>query len=119
MIGSSYKRRDKLREKQSTKVVEALAAGDIQSGTGVTNDLNTTLQRKDQDIVNAMHQIRSSKDRLKEMRNEGWGTLLNDVTLFFEKNDIEIINMEDPYYNGVSRRRGSQINCLHHYRIDC
>nr|KAJ0207608.1 hypothetical protein LSAT_V11C500250120 [Lactuca sativa] len=179
MIGSSYRRRDKLREKQATKVVEALATGDIQSGTGlnqevgikrpcdtrwgshfdsllnikrtycqdhraearrllkslqtfdfifclhlmvdilgVTNDLNITLQKKDQDIVNAMHQVRSSKTRLKQMRDEGWEPLLNDFTLFCEKCDIEILNMEDPYYNGASRRKGSQINHLHHYKID-
>ncbi|XP_023742919.2 uncharacterized protein LOC111891063 [Lactuca sativa] len=161
MLGSSYKRRDNLREKQATKVVEALAAGEIQSGTGlnqevgikrpcdtrwgshfgsllnikrtyssicevledikvngITNDLNITLQKKDQNIVNAMHQVRSSKARLIQMRNEGWELLSNDVTLFCEKCEIDILNMEDPYYNGTSRRKGSQINYLHHYKID-
>nr|KAJ0203500.1 hypothetical protein LSAT_V11C500276120 [Lactuca sativa] len=85
---------------------------------GVTNDLNTTLQNKDQDIVNAMHQVRSCKERLKEMKNEGWGPFLNDVTLFCKKHDVEILNMEDPYYDGVSRRKESKINCLHHYKVD-
>ncbi|XP_023762031.1 uncharacterized protein LOC111910413 [Lactuca sativa] len=84
----------------------------------VTNDLNTTLQNKDQDIVNAMHQVRSCKERLKEMKNEGWGPFLNDVTLFCKKHDVEILNMEDPYYDGVSRRKESKINCLHHYKVD-
>ncbi|XP_023749430.1 uncharacterized protein LOC111897712 [Lactuca sativa] len=161
VIGSSYKRRDKLTGTQATKLVEALVAGDISSGTGlnqeigikrlgdtrwgshfgslsnikriyssicevlkyimkdrVTNDLNTTLQKKDQDIVNAMHQSRSCKERLKEMRNEGWGPFLNDVTLFCKKDDVEILNMEDPYYDGVSRHKESKINCLHHYKVD-
>ncbi|XP_052621086.1 uncharacterized protein LOC111877426 [Lactuca sativa] len=161
MLGSSYKHRDNLREKQATKVVEALAAGEIQSGTGlnqevsikrpcdtrwgshfgsllnikrtyssicevledikvngIPNDLNITLQKKDQNIVNAMHQVRSSKARLIQMRNEGWELLSNDVTLFCEKCEIDILNMEDPYYNGTSRRKGSQINYLHHYKID-
>ncbi|XP_023729570.1 uncharacterized protein LOC111877281 [Lactuca sativa] len=39
MIGSSYKRRDKLRETQATKVVEALATGEIQSGTGLNQEV--------------------------------------------------------------------------------
>ncbi|XP_042752694.1 uncharacterized protein LOC111879538 [Lactuca sativa] len=85
---------------------------------GVTNDLNATLQKKDQDIVNAMHQVRSSKDRLNHMWEEGWESFLKDVTLFCEKCDIEILNMEDPYYSGTSRRKVSQINYLHHYKVD-
>ena len=76
---------------------------------GITNDLNITLQKKDQNIVNAMHQVRSSKARLIQMRNEGWELLSNDVTLFCEKCEIDILNMEDPYYNGTSRRKGSQV----------
>ncbi|XP_052621786.1 uncharacterized protein LOC128127356 [Lactuca sativa] len=39
MLGSSYKRRDNLREKQTTKVVEALAASEIQSGTGLNQEV--------------------------------------------------------------------------------
>ncbi|KAJ9559793.1 hypothetical protein OSB04_004953 [Centaurea solstitialis] len=111
IIGSSYKRRDNLERKQATKVVAALVEGELESGTGlnqevgikrpcdtrwdlgddnndndrktealrilkslksfdfvfclhlmvdilgVTDHLNTTLQRKDQDIVNAMNQV--------------------------------------------------------------
>ncbi|KAJ9560496.1 hypothetical protein OSB04_005656 [Centaurea solstitialis] len=165
IIGSSYKRRDNLRRKQATKVVAALAEGELESGTGlnqevgikrpcdtrwgshfasllniqtiypsicevledlgddnndsdrkaealrilkslksfdfvfclhlmvdilgVTDHLNTTLQRKDQDIVNAMNQ-----------------------------NDAQILDLNDAYYNGISRRRGSQVSNLHHYQVD-
>ncbi|KAJ9538303.1 hypothetical protein OSB04_031036 [Centaurea solstitialis] len=194
MIGSSYKRRDKLRDKQATRVVEALAHGDLESGTGlnqeigikqpsdtrwgshygsllniktiypsicevledimedansqdhrsearrmlksiltfdfvfclhlmvdilgITNELNTTLQRKDQDIINAMHQVRASKERLQETRNEGWQPLLSNITSFCNKYDVEILNMEHPYYNGISRRKGSKVSNSHHYQVD-
>lgn len=77
----------------------------------ITNDLNKTLQRKDQDIVNAMEQVRTSKTRLQDMRDRGWGPLLEKVTSFCKKNNSEILNMEDPYYDGISRRRGSQVTC--------
>ncbi|KAJ9536224.1 LOW QUALITY PROTEIN: hypothetical protein OSB04_un000610 [Centaurea solstitialis] len=139
MIGSSYKRRDKLRDKQETRVVATLAnkfgtglnqktgikrPSDARWGShygsllniktlyhsicelledimeyancqghrsqvrcmlkailifdcvfclhlivdilGITNKLNTTLQRKDQDIINAMHQVRSQKKDCKK-----------------------------------------------------
>ncbi|XP_071704777.1 uncharacterized protein [Rutidosis leptorrhynchoides] len=84
----------------------------------ITNDLNTTLQRKDQDIVNAMHQVRGSKTRLQCMRDDGWELLFGKVSLFCGKNDIEITNMEDLYYDGISRRRGSHVSSLHHYNVD-
>nr|KAJ0200600.1 hypothetical protein LSAT_V11C600302880 [Lactuca sativa] len=44
--------------------------------------------------------------------------LLENVTLFCDKHDVIIVNMEDEYYNGFSRRRGSQVNNLHHYHVD-
>ncbi|KAJ9565472.1 hypothetical protein OSB04_001438 [Centaurea solstitialis] len=194
MIGSSYKCRDKLRDKQATRVVEALAHGDLESGTslnqeigikrpsdtrwgshygsllniktlypsicevledimedansqdhrseasrmlksfltfdfvfclhlmvdilGITNELNTTLQRKDQDIINAMHQVRASKERLQETKNEGWQPLLSSITSFCNKYDVEILNMEHPYYNGISRRKGSKVSNSNHYQVD-
>ncbi|XP_042404740.1 zinc finger MYM-type protein 1-like [Zingiber officinale] len=52
---------------------------------GVTNDLSQALQRKDQDIVNAMILVRSSKHQLQTMRDDGWDLLLNEVSLFCVK----------------------------------
>ncbi|XP_052627576.1 uncharacterized protein LOC111886690 [Lactuca sativa] len=194
IIGSSYKRRDKLRKKQADKVMAALAEGELQSGTGlnqevgikrssdtrwgshfasllniqiiyasicdvledlgefdsdrdrraeairilkwlksfdfvfcldfmvdilgVTNHLNTILQRKDQDIVNAMNQVSSSKKAIQEIRDVGWGPLLEKVTLFCAKNEVKVVDLEDEYFNGYSRRRGSHVNNLHHYQVD-
>nr|KAJ0188331.1 hypothetical protein LSAT_V11C900477940 [Lactuca sativa] len=56
-----------------------------------------------------------------------WGLLLGNVTLFCDKYDVEIIDMEDAYYDGISPRRGSHnikdsfyfhVNNLHHYHVD-
>ena len=83
---------------------------------GVTDHLNTTLQRKDQDIVNAMNQVSSSKKRLQEIRDVGWEPILQNVTLFCDKNDAQILDLNDAYYNGISCRRRSQVSNLHHYQ---
>ena len=48
----------------------------------ITNDLSQALQRKDQDIVNAMNLVNISKGRLQEMRENGWSFLLDEVTSF-------------------------------------
>ena len=38
--------------------------------------------------------------------------------LFCDKNDAQIVDLNDAYYNGISRRRGSQVSNLHHYQVD-
>jgi hypothetical protein len=38
---------------------------------GITNDLSQALQRKDQDIVNAMSLVGVVRERLQELREEG------------------------------------------------
>ncbi|XP_042467523.1 uncharacterized protein LOC122050704 [Zingiber officinale] len=66
---------------------------------GVTNDLSQALQRKDQDIVNAMILVRSSKHQLQTMRDDGWDLLLNEVSLFCVK--YEELNSRFNEVNGV------------------
>nr|KAJ0210363.1 hypothetical protein LSAT_V11C400199320 [Lactuca sativa] len=39
---------------------------------GVINHLNTTLQRKDQDIINSMNQVSGSKKTIQEIKDVGW-----------------------------------------------
>ncbi|PIN08838.1 hypothetical protein CDL12_18585 [Handroanthus impetiginosus] len=52
----------------------------------ITNDLSVLLQRKDQDILNAMKQVRVSKTRLQNMRDEGRDSLLCEVSTFCNVN---------------------------------
>nr|KAJ0221032.1 hypothetical protein LSAT_V11C200068740 [Lactuca sativa] len=40
IIGTSYKQRDELRKKQAAKVMAALAEGDLESGTGLNQELD-------------------------------------------------------------------------------
>nr|KAJ0206281.1 hypothetical protein LSAT_V11C500267400 [Lactuca sativa] len=46
---------------------------------------------------------------IQEIRDVGWEPLLGNVTLFCNKHDVRIVDMEDEYYDGFSRRRGSQV----------
>ena len=55
------------------------------------------IQKKDQDIVNAITLVEISKKRLQLMREGGWTSLLDNVSSFCEKNEIDIPNMDDKF----------------------
>ncbi|XP_022866542.1 zinc finger MYM-type protein 1-like [Olea europaea var. sylvestris] len=54
----------------------------MRSVLGISNELSKALQRKDQDIVNAMQLVRLCKRRLQIMRDEGWDSFLEEVCSF-------------------------------------
>ncbi|KAJ6926867.1 zinc finger MYM-type protein 1-like [Populus alba x Populus x berolinensis] len=82
----------------------------------VTNELSQALQRKDQDIENAMSLLKTSKERFKLMRENDWESLLEEVSSFCIKHDIDILNMDDEYkLRGRSRRKSQGITNLHHF----
>jgi hypothetical protein len=86
---------------------------------GITNDLSQALQRSDQDIVNAISLVRVCKERLQSMRDDGWHTLLNEVSLFCEKHDISIPNMDGPLITeGRSKRKAQNISNLHRFQVE-
>jgi hypothetical protein len=84
-----------------------------------TNTLSLALQRKDQDIVNAMKCVKSTRIVLNELRERGWESLLVKVHNFCEKYDIEELDMEQAYVNPKKRRQTTGIANKHHYQVDC
>ncbi|PIN08333.1 hypothetical protein CDL12_19095 [Handroanthus impetiginosus] len=68
----------------------------------ITNELNAALQRKEQDIVNAMLLVGVVKKRLQTTRDTGWDSLIDDVSAFCFKHDIEI----------------PRFDMLHHYCVE-
>ncbi|GJZ82507.1 zinc finger MYM-type protein 1-like protein [Tanacetum coccineum] len=75
----------------------------------------------DQDIVNAMSLVKSVKEHLQKIRNEGWESLLASVVSFCEKNDINVPNMEDMHPPKLRRRNREPeptTTILHHFQID-
>ena len=86
---------------------------------GITNELSQALQRSDQDIINVIALVRVCKERLQSMRNDGCHTLLNEVSLFCEKQDINIPNMDDAFITqGRSKHKVQKVLNLHHFQVE-
>ncbi|XP_062197623.1 uncharacterized protein LOC133900402 isoform X2 [Phragmites australis] len=85
----------------------------------ITNTLSLALQRKDQDIVNAIKCVRSTRCHLDELRRNGWEKVLDDAFDFCDKHDIIKLEMEDAYIDPKKRRKKSGITNKHHYEVDC
>jgi hypothetical protein len=84
-----------------------------------TDILSCALQRKDQDIVEAMHLITDVKDGLLDMRNNGWGPLLRKMKTFCETNEIEVPNMnKEINVRGTSRHRKQKVTNMHYYHVE-
>ncbi|KAL6538265.1 hypothetical protein OROGR_012253 [Orobanche gracilis] len=86
---------------------------------GLTDSLSTTLQRKDQDILNAMSMVKSTKRQLQKFRLDGWDLLLKKIFSFCDKHGIEKLNMMEPYINPKNRRQKTGITYEHYYSFDC
>ncbi|KAJ9557939.1 hypothetical protein OSB04_012553 [Centaurea solstitialis] len=144
VVGGSRKCRDRLRE-QAAKVINALDVGEISSGRGlnketsliragntrwqshygtmtllgITNELSQALQRKEQDIVNAVNLVGLCKKQLQTLRDNGWDSMLNQATLFCEKHNIDVCNMDDMFLlPGRSRLQAPRMSNLHHYSVE-
>ncbi|KAJ9174848.1 hypothetical protein P3X46_013449 [Hevea brasiliensis] len=66
----------------------------------ITDDLCQALQRKSQDVLNAMCLVSTTKMLIQKMRESGWDSLLESVKLFCKKHEIDIPNM-NAHYNSV------------------
>lgn len=86
---------------------------------GITNELSQLLQQKDQNIGAAVHLIKTVKERLQEVRHDGWDELVEDVNNFCLKNGISVPNMEDDVPGRIRSRRGGQsVTYFHHFRVE-
>ncbi|XP_062099773.1 uncharacterized protein LOC133805613 [Humulus lupulus] len=86
---------------------------------GITNELSKALQRKDQDIANAMKLVEICKKRLQAMRDNEWDSFLNQVSTFCAKYNVDVLDMDDTFVaQGRSRRKTQEMTNLHHYRVE-
>ncbi|XP_039823667.1 zinc finger MYM-type protein 1-like [Panicum virgatum] len=86
----------------------------------ITNELSHLLQKKDQNIVEAMSLVIDVKTRLNNLRSEGYEPLLEEVKTFCQENDIPIPNMEDSVPRFGRSRKGGRNNITqdHYFRVD-
>lgn len=85
---------------------------------GITNDLCQALQKKNQDILNAMHLVSDTKVLLQNFRETGWKSLLEEVVSFCSKLEIDVPDLAAPYFEGRSRRRKRDVTVEHHFHND-
>lgn len=81
---------------------------------GLTNILSQFLQQKDQNIVEAMNLVVTTKRQLQHLRENGWDDLLGDVNSFCSEHNISIPNMED----NVPGRLRCKHTYFHHFRVE-
>ncbi|XP_028108768.1 uncharacterized protein LOC114307572 [Camellia sinensis] len=91
----------------------------IKNILGIRHELSFAPRRKYQDIVNAMTLVKVSKQRLQMMRDDEWGSLLEEVYLFYSEHDIPIPHIDDRFAaRRRSRRKAPKITNLYHYHVD-
>ncbi|KAL0825599.1 hypothetical protein Bca101_049276 [Brassica carinata] len=54
---------------------------------GLTHNLSKALQRKDQDILNAMSLVKSTKQQLCKLRENGWDSIIGKIQEFNDRFD--------------------------------
>ncbi|XP_072147817.1 uncharacterized protein [Setaria viridis] len=64
---------------------------------GYTNELSECLQRRDQDILNAISLVNVAKNKMQQLRSDGWDHFLERVTSFCIKHDVEVPAMDGDY----------------------
>ncbi|XBH71705.1 uncharacterized protein [Aegilops tauschii subsp. strangulata] len=83
-----------------------------------TNYLSQALQRKNQNVVEAMHLILDVKESLQDMRDNGWESLFSQAKNFCEAHDIDVPNMDDLVgAMGQSVRTKNKVTRLHYYKV--
>ncbi|KAK9079744.1 hypothetical protein SSX86_001417 [Deinandra increscens subsp. villosa] len=86
---------------------------------GFTNSLSEALQRKDQDILEAVKLVGTARRKMQKCREEGFHPLLKKVHSFCESHDIQILDMEKEYVNDRAKRKRYNITTEHYYKFDC
>ncbi|KAK2656333.1 hypothetical protein Ddye_009385 [Dipteronia dyeriana] len=87
---------------------------------GITHMLCQALQSKSQDILNAMHLIRSTKILLQELRQDGWDKFLCTVLSFCGDHEIGMPDMSARYREGTCRscQQQNNITIEHYYHFN-
>ncbi|CAM8886897.1 unnamed protein product [Rhodiola kirilowii] len=86
---------------------------------GLTESLSMVLQRKDQDILNAMSMVASAKRQLQVIRDSEGSSLMIKVSSFCEKYDVQSLMMGEEFIDTRRPRKKSNITNLQHFQVDC
>ncbi|KAJ9545337.1 hypothetical protein OSB04_025044 [Centaurea solstitialis] len=85
---------------------------------GLANSLSQALQRKDQDILEAVSLIQTTKDQLQMLRENGFDELVEKCYSLCDKHNIVKLDMEEGYVNPKNPRKRMNISNRHYYNFD-
>ncbi|KAG2557459.1 hypothetical protein PVAP13_8NG211002 [Panicum virgatum] len=71
---------------------------------GHANCLSLSLQRKDKGILEAMLEVKLTKQKFQQIRDDGCDSLLQDVQSFCEKHGIPKLDMDEEYIDHFNDR---------------
>ncbi|XP_039811811.1 uncharacterized protein LOC120674744 [Panicum virgatum] len=86
---------------------------------GHANCLSLSLQRKDKHILEAMLEVKLTKQKFQQIRDNGWDSLLQDVQSFCEKHGIPKLDMDEEYIDRHRPRKKTNRTNYQHYKYDC
>ena len=79
------------------------------------NEFCVILQRKDQNVVQAMYLVIDVQTHLMNLRNDDWEPLLHKDTKFCSESDIPIPNMNEVVSRFSKSRKGARDNIAQDY----
>ncbi|XP_048559613.1 uncharacterized protein LOC125540080 isoform X3 [Triticum urartu] len=84
----------------------------------ITNLLSQALQRKKQDVAEALRLILDVKEALQNMRDNGYESLCDQAKNFCEEHGIEVPNMDDLVgAMGQSVRSKNKVTRYHYFKV--
>ncbi|ESQ38729.1 hypothetical protein EUTSA_v10029343mg [Eutrema salsugineum] len=104
VVGASYKRKDMVREDYRKRIEEKTKKGEIKTWQGLNQEL--LFQRP----------VKSTKQQLYKLRNNGWKSFINKVFSFCENYMIELLVMEKEFIISKKPSMKSNKTILHHYK---
>lgn len=86
---------------------------------GHANSLSLSLQRKDKDILEAMVEVKLTKQKFQQIRDDGWDSLLETIYSFCEEHGLPKLDMDEDYIDRHKPRHKTNRTNYQHYRYDC
>ncbi|XP_071705043.1 uncharacterized protein [Rutidosis leptorrhynchoides] len=83
---------------------------------GLTNALSQSLQRKDQNVVEAVSLVHGTKRSLLKFREKGFDEILKHAYSFCEQHTLESLDMDELYI--ISRNRKTNFTNRHYFKVD-
>jgi hypothetical protein len=86
---------------------------------GHANASSHCLRRKDKDILEVMVEVKLTKKKVQQIRDDGWESLLKTTYSFCEEHGIPKLDMEEEYIDRHRPQKKTNHTNYKHYRYDC